>query len=628
MATAVRGSARAARRRPGASAAHDAVAAPRVDRMTLVLGAAVVAASGTVYFLTAARDIVVGDSPEFVTVAVTLGVAHPPGYPLLTLLAHAFSLLPLEPLPFRVNLLSVVCGAGTVGAVYLTAHRLTGHALASAVCAIVLAFNPLFWAWSLVIEAFPLNNLLAAAMIYLLVVWNERPSRPAPLILAALTFGLGMANHQTIALLAPAVLFLLWRNRVALFERPWVIVACAGAMVVGLLPYAYLPWAAARQPAWSWGGISSMRDLVAHFLRESYGTGQLVTSPLMQGGPPLARIAALAVTFPPVEAALVLLGLVHAFRRIRWYFWFALLGLIATGPAFALYSNVNLGVSFILSVLERFFLLPHVVAAPLTALGVLLVTELVAQRLPRTRMAVAGAAAAACVTLVTLAQLTISYAAVDQSDNHVARRFAEDILDTLPPNSLLLVTGDAVVFPLLYVDAVERHRPDVRIVILALLRGEWYIRQVRERYPDVVIPFARYDGRPGVMRALVDANRGRPIGIQGPALDDSLKDGYWYYGYGLVQLIEPMAKDVELTTMVADNERLLGSYRTPSRAAIKPGTFERGILSDYALPAYRVAKEFEAGNLAAEARRWYERSLGIDPELPKALEALRRLAPR
>src|SRR5437773_9061788 len=59
------------------------------------------------YFLTAARDIVVGDSPELTMAAVTLGVAHPPGYPSFTMLGHLFSLLPLGPIPFRINLLQI-----------------------------------------------------------------------------------------------------------------------------------------------------------------------------------------------------------------------------------------------------------------------------------------------------------------------------------------------------------------------------------------------------------------------------------------------------------------------------------------------------------------------------------------
>src|SRR5256714_14575109 len=93
---------------------------------------AVAAAAGILYFLTAARDIVVGDSPELITAAATLGVAHEPGYPLFTMLGHLFSMLPFGSIPFRVNLLSVACDALTVGVVYLTTVRLARSHVAGA----------------------------------------------------------------------------------------------------------------------------------------------------------------------------------------------------------------------------------------------------------------------------------------------------------------------------------------------------------------------------------------------------------------------------------------------------------------------------------------------------------------
>src|SRR5207237_5690111 len=97
------------------------------------IGAVVVTvAAGVLYFLTAARYIIVGDSPELITAAATLGVAHPPGYPLFTMLGHLFALIPFGSIPFRVNLLSVVCDAVAVGAVYWIGWRLTKSQLAAA----------------------------------------------------------------------------------------------------------------------------------------------------------------------------------------------------------------------------------------------------------------------------------------------------------------------------------------------------------------------------------------------------------------------------------------------------------------------------------------------------------------
>ena len=183
------------------------------------------------------------------------------------LIGHLFSLLPLGPVAFRVNLLATACGAGTVALVYATGWRLTRRWEAAAVAAIALGANPLFWSWSLAFEAFCLNNLIAAGAIWMLVLWQER-QQPSYLVAAALLGGLGAANHQTIVFLAPAAVFVTWRM---LLFRPRLLLACAAATVIGLLPYAYIPWAAARHPVLDWGDVSSLSDFVALVTRADYG---------------------------------------------------------------------------------------------------------------------------------------------------------------------------------------------------------------------------------------------------------------------------------------------------------------------------------------------------------------------
>src|ERR1700746_1795048 len=147
----------------------------RENIKTLGYAAAVFVAASVLYSLPAARDIVGGDTPELITAAATLGVAHPSGYPLFTMLGHLLSLLPFGSIPFRVNLLSVVCDALAVGVVYLSAFRLIRSQLAGAVAALLLAVHPTFWEWSLTAEVFPLNNLFAATLILLLINWYEHP---------------------------------------------------------------------------------------------------------------------------------------------------------------------------------------------------------------------------------------------------------------------------------------------------------------------------------------------------------------------------------------------------------------------------------------------------------------------
>src|SRR3989338_10234837 len=116
----------------------------------------------TFYILTLSRSVYFGDSGEFIAVAKTLGIAHPPGYPLYTILAHLFTLLPFGNLAFKVNLFSAVTSSLTVVVAYFACLKLTKNRLASASASLFLAFSYLFWLYSLVAEVFALNNLFIA----------------------------------------------------------------------------------------------------------------------------------------------------------------------------------------------------------------------------------------------------------------------------------------------------------------------------------------------------------------------------------------------------------------------------------------------------------------------------------
>src|SRR5690349_12662443 len=58
------------------------------------------------------------DSAEFATGAAILGIVHAPGYPLFTMVAHLFTLLPVGDVAFRVNLFSALSLALTAPVFY------------------------------------------------------------------------------------------------------------------------------------------------------------------------------------------------------------------------------------------------------------------------------------------------------------------------------------------------------------------------------------------------------------------------------------------------------------------------------------------------------------------------------
>jgi Protein of unknown function (DUF2723) len=595
---------------------------PPFDLATFGIGATVAGLAFLLYFLTAARDIVVGDTPELITAAVTLGVPHPPGYPLFTMLGHLFSLLPFGPVPFRVNLLAVTCDALTVAVIFFTALRLGRSRPAAAIAALILAVIPTFWRWSLAAEVFPLNNLLASVLIYLLVAWHEEPHRPGVLIAAFFVAGLALTNHHTIVLLAPAFCLVLWQRRAVLRTRPQLFAICIAAFCIGLLPYAYVPWASAHHPAWNWGNVSSPRDLIALIARKSYGSRRLVGTPGYMGGSPFARIIALCISLGPVAGMLILLGAVQAYRRQRWYFWFSLIAFLCAGPLFAWITNLNLATApSALFVLQRFFLLAQVVVAPLIAFGVLLIAEVFASSAPaRPLPLVAGA-----FLIVLVVSVVTNYRRVDQSRNRIARSYCEDVFATVEPQSILLTTGDGVAIPLMYLSIAERKRPDVALIVLPLLPADWYVRQLRQRYPDLAVPFDHYDSERHNLRALIEANPGRPVAVIGTVPDKSLDQYYWAYQRGLVSVMEPASRQITLSEMTSDNEQLMKRYHPPSPRSINAESFESEILASYAQPSFRIGHEYERGGWKEEARAWYQRALAIDPNFPHVREALARL---
>jgi len=324
---------------------------------------------------------------------------------------------------------------------------------------------------------------------------------------------------------------------------------------------------------------------------------------------------------------MIVLGAIHDHRRPRWYFWFLGLGFTFSAPFFAGVANMNLDATAAAWVFGRFFLLSHVLLAPLMALGIAGAAEAIAAR-TRGISVRATEAVAAAVVLIAIGGAVARYATMDQSNNHVARRLAEDVFMTVEPGSILLAAGDEVDLPLLYLQTVEGHRRDVTLILMPLLTADWYVRQLRERYPNLVLPFARHDGKSGTMKAFIDANRQRTIAVIGKLPDNTPEGSYWLYRYGLVAVVEPMAKDVTLPEMIADNERLLARYRPPSPSAIRPQTFERAVLTLYAIAPYMVGQDCEKLQSYAEARVWYQRAAAQDPNLTLAREALDRIAQR
>ena len=99
------------------------------------------------------------DDGLFLMAGAHLGVAHPPGYPIHTLIVHLFTRLPFGD-PAVLGHLSAVLGALACGAVYGCARLLRASPVPALAAAWLLGMSEQFWSQAIITEVYTLNALL------------------------------------------------------------------------------------------------------------------------------------------------------------------------------------------------------------------------------------------------------------------------------------------------------------------------------------------------------------------------------------------------------------------------------------------------------------------------------------
>ena len=135
------------------------------------------------------------DVAEFQTVPDILGICHPTGYPLYTLLGKLWLLLiPFGSVAWRMSLLSAVCTALAAGVLAATCRVFAPRTVAAAAG---LTFAFAYYQWHVASHADPhsLNALFAALIVAAGLAWEAKPSSSGYQALVA-ACGFAVANHM------------------------------------------------------------------------------------------------------------------------------------------------------------------------------------------------------------------------------------------------------------------------------------------------------------------------------------------------------------------------------------------------------------------------------------------------
>ena len=438
------------------------------------------------YVATLAPDVLPADSGEFQIVATNLGVAHPPGFPLYTLLGHLMTRLPLVASPaYKVNLFSAVTGALALAAVYLSVYRLGKNQLAAATAAIALGTSTTFWAQATTANIRSLTVLFMALAIYALICfwaikdwrlsdvpsaigdwrsasrWLVFSSPEYYLILFGLAMGLGLGHHLSLAFVGLVFgLFILVVDP-TLLKRPrrWLRALLAG--LLGLLPLLYLPLRANANVRGARAALATVEGFINHVLALGFqGDFFHFIEPTVLW----ERLRVMANVMSFQFSPWLLLGMVAGLALLLWRERHLALLL---GGSFAVHTLVT--ATYRAPQTVEYMLPAYVAAVICLGYGISRMTKGSSNSV----LTAASRTLAAVLFVAALGQgfnYYPSYAHLHEVT--VTRDYAQTLLAQASAGSVILADWHWAT-PLWYLQEVEEQRPDVRIQFVAPV-GEPY----------------------------------------------------------------------------------------------------------------------------------------------------------
>lgn len=465
------------------------------------------------YLFTIAPSVIQIDTGELTAVQCTLGIAHPTGYPLFTILGYIFSSVPLPFTKiFQMNLLAALYCAVAVSVFTFTAKMLLDNlnvfqfakhskqntkkkkndsrksvqqnvsssfefsenykAISAIFGGLFLAVSKTFWFQSTSVEVYSLHLLLISIIILTLIrafiLPVEAKSISSYWIIFAIALAFGFTNHMTTLLIIPGATYLYFlKNGFNSKSIKQIFIMLLIFFPILVLIYSYLPIRASQNPLMNWGNPVEWERIIRHISGQQYQVW------LFSSTEAAAKQFNYFVGNLHKEFSLTLIitiaGLVVSFIHARKFFIFNIIVFLTT----VLYS-----INYDINDIDSYFLLAYIALAFFAIYGIV---QLILFTMKNKMIIIVPIS---ILVVFLCIQLYSNYDDVNQRHNYTYEDYTLSLLNTLPKNSIVFsYQWDYFISASYYFQLVEGFRKDIMIVDKELLRRSWYYNQLSTNHP-------------------------------------------------------------------------------------------------------------------------------------------------